>query len=52
MEKELERGTLQLNEDDNAGAVQIADDVVAMIAGIAATEVEGVSENKCLMPQK
>ena len=43
MEKELERGTLQLNEDDKAGAVQIADDVVAMIAGIAATEVDGVS---------
>ena len=43
MEKELERGTYQLNEDDKAGAVQIADDVVAMIAGIAATEVDGVS---------
>lgn len=43
MEKELERGTYQLNQDDKAGAVQIADDVVAMIAGIAATEVDGVS---------
>ena len=43
MEKELERGTHQLNEHDKAGAVQIADDVVAMIAGIAATEVDGVS---------
>jgi len=43
MEKELERDTHQLNEDDRAGAVKIADDVVAMIAGIAATEVDGVS---------
>ena len=43
MEKELERGTYQLNQDDKGGAVQIADDVVAMIAGIAATEVDGVS---------
>lgn len=43
MEKELERGTYNLKENENAGAVQIADDVVAMIAGIAATEVEGVS---------
>lgn len=30
-------------EAGNIGTVQIADDVVAMIAGIAATEVEGVS---------
>ncbi|MBR1691382.1 MAG: Asp23/Gls24 family envelope stress response protein [Lachnospiraceae bacterium] len=43
MEKELERDTHQLNKDDNSGSVQIADDVVAMIAGIAATEVDGVS---------
>ena len=43
MEKEMERESHQLNEDDKAGTVQIADDVVAMIAGIAATEVEGVS---------
>lgn len=43
MEKELEGGTYKLSEDGKLGAVQIADDVVAMIAGIAATEVEGVS---------
>lgn len=43
MEKELDRKTLVLQEDENIGAVQIADDVVAMIASLAATEVEGVS---------
>ncbi len=32
-----------LREDENIGTVQIADDVVAMIASLAATEVEGVS---------
>ncbi len=42
MEKELERGTCVLKEDEKIGAVQIADDVVAMIASLAATEVEGV----------
>ena len=42
MEKESERGTYILNEDGKVGAVQIADDVVAMIASLAATEVEGV----------
>lgn len=29
-------------ENNNLGTVQIADDVVAIIAGLAATEVEGV----------
>ena len=29
--------------DANVGEVKIADDVVAIIAGIAATEVEGVA---------
>ncbi len=29
-------------EDKNIGSVQIADDVVAIIAGLAATEVDGV----------
>lgn len=32
-----------LQEDDTLGSVSIADDVVAIIAGLAATEVEGVS---------
>lgn len=42
MEKELDRNTYVLQEDANIGTVKIADDVVAMIAGIAATEVDGV----------
>lgn len=45
MEKEIDRdkNALVLREDGNIGSVQIADDVVAMIASLAATEVEGVS---------
>lgn len=43
MSKELERQSLELREDDSMGSVKIADDVVAMIAALAATEVEGVS---------
>lgn len=43
MEKEKDNGTIVLDEGQNVGAVQIADDVVAMIASLAATEVEGVS---------
>lgn len=43
MEKEIDREIYTLQENEEIGAVQIADDVVAMIAGIAATEVEGVS---------
>ena len=42
MEKEMERDAYTLKGDDNSGAVSIADDVVAMIASLAATEVEGV----------
>lgn len=42
MEKGMERDTYMLNEDAQTGAVSIADDVVAMIASLAATEVEGV----------
>ena len=42
MEKELERSTYVLQENEKIGAVKIADDVVAMIAGLAATEVSGV----------
>jgi len=42
--KEVEvRDTNQMQEKDHIGEVQIADDVVAIIAGLAATEVEGVS---------
>ncbi|ERI78019.1 hypothetical protein CLOSYM_01741 [[Clostridium] symbiosum ATCC 14940] len=41
--KEMEdRNTHILYEKDKIGEVQIADEVVAIIAGLAATEVEGV----------
>ncbi|MDE6608631.1 MAG: Asp23/Gls24 family envelope stress response protein [Lachnospiraceae bacterium] len=42
MDKEMDKNTYVLQEE-NTGTVKIADDVVAMIAGLAATEVEGVS---------
>ena len=42
MEKETVKNEVVLAEQ-NVGVVQIADDVVAMIASLAATEVEGVS---------
>ena len=42
MEKETGSSTV-LREVDKVGVVQIADDVVAMIAALAATEVEGVA---------
>lgn len=37
------RTTHTIHEDGKIGEVQIADDVVAIIAGLAATEVEGVA---------
>ena len=43
MEKTFEQNTYVLQEDEELGSVKIADDVVAMIAGLAATEVEGVA---------
>lgn len=43
MEKEIDKKNLVLKEDESIGTVQIADDVVAMIASLAATEVDGVS---------
>ena len=43
MENEGIRQSLDLREDTSMGSVKIADDVVAMIAALAATEVEGVS---------
>lgn len=43
MEREIDQSTLVLKEEENVGVVQIADDVVAMIASLATTEVEGVS---------
>ena len=38
-----DRDTHKLYEKDKIGEVQIADEVVAIIAGLAATEVEGVA---------
>ncbi|HKM04675.1 MAG TPA: Asp23/Gls24 family envelope stress response protein [Lachnospiraceae bacterium] len=43
MEKDNDRSIFVLQEKESIGAVQIADDVVAMIASLAATEVDGVS---------
>ena len=43
MEKNLDRKTFVISKDEKVGAVAVADDVLAMIAGLAATEVEGVS---------
>jgi len=40
--KEIDSSTVLLKEE-NVGVVQIADDVVAMIASLAATEVQGVN---------
>lgn len=37
------RNTYQINANSKVGEVQIADEVVATIAGLAATEVEGVA---------
>ncbi len=43
MEKEIDKKNLVLKTDEEKGQIQIADDVVAMIASLAATEVDGVS---------
>lgn len=43
MEQEVSKNAFELNEDNKLGSVKIADDVVAMIAALAATEVEGVA---------
>lgn len=40
---EQEKTGYVLQEDENKGTIKIADDVVARIAVIAATEVEGIS---------
>ncbi|MGN1377674.1 MAG: Asp23/Gls24 family envelope stress response protein [Dorea sp.] len=42
MSKE-EKNTYTIKTDDNLGEVKIADEVVAIIAGLAAMEVDGVS---------
>ena len=43
MEKEMENGVFSIENGGEFGTVKIANDVVAMIAGLAATEVDGVS---------
>lgn len=43
MERENDKGAVSIKKNDSIGGVQIADDVVAMIASLAATEIEGVS---------
>ncbi len=43
MDREIDKNAVVLTETESIGVVQIADDVVAMIASIATTEVEGVS---------
>ena len=43
MEKDYNRSTYVLLEDEKKGTVHVADDVVAIIAGLAATEVKGVA---------
>ena len=43
MEQETVKNTQLSQEDEPLGTVKIADDVVAMIAALAATEVDGVT---------
>lgn len=43
MEQETVKNTYLSQEDETFGTVKIADDVVAMIAALAATEVDGVA---------
>ncbi len=42
--KEERESRYTINEEGKTGVIQIADDVVASIAGLAVTEVEGVSK--------
>ena len=43
MEKENKNKSVVLKNEENVGVIQVADDVVASIACIAAVEVEGVN---------
>ena len=43
MEKTKEHESYAVKKDVDFGSVRIADEVIAMIAGLAATEVDGVS---------
>ncbi len=52
MEHESGKNTYVLQGDENVGTVKIADDVVAMIAALAATEVDGVAAMTGNMPKE
>jgi uncharacterized alkaline shock family protein YloU len=39
----MDRQTVKIHEKDKVGEVHIADEVIAIIAGLAATEVDGVA---------
>ncbi len=53
MSKEPEiRNTYKIHENGNIGEVQIADEVVAVIAGLAATEVKGVAATSGNVPNE
>lgn len=41
--RDLKRNTYTIYDDNTVGTVQIADEVVAIIAALAATEVDGVA---------
>ena len=43
MEKDFNRNTYVLHEDEKKGAVVVSDEVICIIAGLAATEVKGVA---------
>ena len=43
-----ERSTYVLRDNNDIGTVQIADDVVAMIASLAVRDIEGVERSMCL----
>lgn len=43
MEKDFSRNTYVLHEDEKKGAVVVSDEVICIIAGLAATEVKGVA---------
>ena len=43
MEREFNRNTYVLHEEEKKGAVLVTDDTIAVIAGLAATEVKGVA---------
>ena len=42
--EEEKKATLTIHDDESIGFIQIADDVVSNIAGLAVTEVDGVSK--------